>query len=225
MLGWHFVTNDKRLGYGDGRIVAVGKTYTVPKNRPLEFCEYGLHASKRLIDALQYAPGSVICRVELSDRVIHGDDKAVGYKRRVIAMIEGEKVLHEFACRAAEYALTFVKNPDPRSIAAIQAKRDWLLCKINDCQLAAARDAARDAAGDAAWAAAGNAALAAAGNAALAAAWDAARDAARGAARGAARAAARGAARGAAWAAAWNKLNEILTEIVNAKIRNAGGGA
>ena len=35
-------------------------------------------------------------------------------------------ILHEFACRCAEYALSFVDNPDPRSIAAIEAKRKWL---------------------------------------------------------------------------------------------------
>ena len=32
-------------------------------------------------------------------------------------------ILHEFACRCAEYALSFVESPDPRTIAAIEAKR------------------------------------------------------------------------------------------------------
>ena len=35
-------------------------------------------------------------------------------------------VLHEFACRCAEEAPKLVKNPDPRSVAAIEAKRRWL---------------------------------------------------------------------------------------------------
>ena len=64
-------------------------------------------------------------------------------------------ILHEFACRCAEYALSFVASPDPRSIAAIEAKRKWLRGEITDAELAAAWDAARaaasDAAGDAAW--------------------------------------------------------------------------
>ena len=64
-------------------------------------------------------------------------------------------ILHEFACRCAEYALSFVDNPDPRSIAAIEAKRKWLRGEITDAELyaawAAARDAARAAARDAAW--------------------------------------------------------------------------
>lgn len=84
-------------------------------------------------------------------------------------------ILHEFACRCAEYALSFVDNPDPRSIAAIDAKRKWLRGEIKDKELRAAMAAA--------WAAAS----AAAGDAARAAArsteWAAARDAAGAAAR------------------------------------------
>ena len=72
-------------------------------------------------------------------------------------------ILHEFACRCAEYALSFVESPDPRSIAAIEAKRKWLRGEITDAELDsahyaamyAARDAvlaaAQDTARDAAW--------------------------------------------------------------------------
>lgn len=83
-------------------------------------------------------------------------------------------ILHEFACRCAEYALSFVDNPDPRSIAAIDAKRKWLRGEITDKEL----DAARAAAWDAAWDAARDAARAAAMAAAWAAEWDAELDAA-----------------------------------------------
>ena len=75
-------------------------------------------------------------------------------------------ILHEFACRCAEYALSFVDNPDPRSIAAIEAKRKWLRGEIKDEELRAAWAAARAAAGAAARAAA------------MAATWDAVRDSA-----------------------------------------------
>ena len=118
-------------------------------------------------------------------------------------------VLHEYACRCAEYALTFVREPDSRSIAAIEAKRKWLRGEISNDDLTAARaaawDAAWDAACDAAWAA-----------------WDAACDAAYDAAWDAAQAAARAA--DAAWAAydaAWDAarghdvklLKELLREV------------
>ena len=63
-------------------------------------------------------------------------------------------ILHEFACRCAEYALSFVDNPDPRSIAAIEAKRKWLRGEITNKELYAAQVAAEDAAEDAAQAAA-----------------------------------------------------------------------
>ena len=55
-------------------------------------------------------------------------------------------ILHEFACRCAEYALSFMESPDPRSIAAIEAKRKWLRGEIADAELDAACDIARDAA-------------------------------------------------------------------------------
>ena len=130
-------------------------------------------------------------------------------------------ILHEFACRCAEKALSLFKDPDPRSIEAIRVKRLWLKGEATNEDLAAAwaaawdatraaarasaRDAARAAAWAAAWAAARAAAWAAAWNATRAAAWDAAR------------AAEWDAARAAAWAAAeeWQiaTLREMLAEV------------
>ncbi len=123
------------------------------------------------------------------------------------------ELLHEFACRCAEYALTFVENPDPRSVAAIEAKRAWLRGEITDDELAAVRDAAWDAARAAAWGAAGAAAGAAwgaAGDVARAAAWGAAGDVARAAAWAAAGDVARAAARDAAW----DREVEMLVELI-----------
>ena len=70
-------------------------------------------------------------------------------------------VLHEFACRCAERALTSAKATDERSWTAIKVKRLWLKGEATDAELAAAWGAA----GDAAWAARA-AARAAAGGAA-----------------------------------------------------------
>ena len=100
-------------------------------------------------------------------------------------------ILHEFACRCAEYALSFVKNPDPRSIAAIEAKRKWLRGEISNDDLTAAWAAAARAAADAA--------------ARAAAAW---------AANAAANAAAWAAACDAAWTAAREHEVEILRELL-----------
>ena len=66
-------------------------------------------------------------------------------------------ILHEFACVCAEYALTLIDDPDPRSIKAIEVKRAWMRGEATDSELDAARDAAWDAssaamdASDAAW--------------------------------------------------------------------------
>ena len=124
-------------------------------------------------------------------------------------------VLHEYACRCAEYALTFVREPDSRSIAAIEAKRKWLRGEISNDDLTAAQTAAwaaADAAAcDAAWDAV-RAVRAAACDAACdawAAAWAAADAAARAAAD-----AADAAARAAADAAALEHEVEILRELL-----------
>lgn len=83
-------------------------------------------------------------------------------------------MLHEFACRCAERALTQAGVTDRCSWDAIEAKRGWLRGNVSDEELHAARDAAlhaardaaldaeRDAAWYAAWYAARSAALAAA---------------------------------------------------------------
>lgn len=48
-------------------------------------------------------------------------------------------LLHEYACRCADYALSKIDNPDPRSIRAVEAKRKWLRGEISDEELAATR--------------------------------------------------------------------------------------
>ena len=71
-------------------------------------------------------------------------------------------LLHEFACRCAEWALSFIDSPDPSSFEVIRVKRRWMAGDATDRELAAAEDAAwaaaLAAAGDAAWAAAEDAA-------------------------------------------------------------------
>ena len=148
-----------------------------------------------------------------------------------------EKVSRLMAADFAEEVLPIfeAKYPkDTRPREAVRAARDHANGKIDDKDLAAARDAAGAAAGDAAWAAAraaaGDAAWAAARAAARDAAWAAAKDlaAARAAARDAARAAARAAAKDlaaardaagdaagdAARAAAWDAARDAQSKII-----------
>jgi len=192
MRAWHFIEEDRKLGYNDNRVVEVGETYSLLKGKP-ELCRNGMHGSVRLIDALSLGRGPVCCRVDITGDIQKSDDKLVGKHRKVLWMFDATNVLHEFACREAEDALKLVEKPDPRSVAAIEAKRKWLRGDISDDELEAAALAAALAAWAAAWAA-------------TLAAWAAtfaARAAAR-ASRAAAEAAAEAAAKGARAArAAW----------------------
>jgi len=84
--GFYFSPNNRRLAHGDNRVIRGGRTHKV-SGRIIP-CTNGLHASVSLIDALGYAAGSILYRVELSgDVVAHGSpvDKHAASMRRYIA--------------------------------------------------------------------------------------------------------------------------------------------
>ena len=85
-------------------------------------------------------------------------------------------ILHEFACRCAERALSRVKNPDPRLFEGIETKRAWLRGEITNQELADALESTWCATNDVKWDAAQDAAQNAV-YAARNAAWCAAQDA------------------------------------------------
>ena len=198
ILAWYFLPDDRKLRYAPYTPVEPGQVLRV--EGPLELCRRGLHASIRPLDALRYAPGSIVCRVEMGGDILHGDDKLCASERKTLWVADATNALHEFACLCAERELLrrrrAGREPDKRCWAAIEAKRAWLRGEIDDEALAAAADAAWDAA---------RAARAAADTAAEAAAWAAAR-----AAVGAAVDAAMAAAWAAAWAAARAEQNAEL---------------
>ena len=166
--GWHFVNDTLR----DGRPVPPDGEW-LEHDGALVMCESGLHASERLIDALRYAPGSTICRVEVDGEILHDDDKLVAMRRRILWRVDGEAVLRAFARWCALEAAHLWDMPS--------LVREYLETGDEDLRAAAsaaARAAASAAARGAAWAAARDAG--AASWAAWAASW-AARAAARGA--------------------------------------------
>ena len=184
VLAWHFVSSDRRLGYGDNREVAAGKTYIAPEG-DLKLCKHGMHASIDPLDALGFAPSPIVCRVLCWGEIERGDDKLVARRRKVIWMSDATDTLREFARWCALQVIDLWDAPD--------VVRRYLETGAEDL-----RSAARDAAWDAVWAAAWSAR-----DAARDAAWDAVRSAARDAARDAARAWDAARARNAAWAATW----------------------
>ena len=160
LLAWHFVGDDRRLR--DGRDLVVGEW--LRHDGKLEMCASGLHASKRAIDALQYAPGSIITLCEIGGEIIRDTDKLVASARRPLFALNIEQELMEFA-RVCALDMLHLCNPQPDPVV-----REWL--ETGDPDL---RSAARSAAWSAAWSAA---AWSAAWSAARSAAWSAARSAA-----------------------------------------------
>lgn len=163
MLAWHFLPADMRLANGDRRLVVDGETLTVEGEVVL--CKRGLHASESPLDALVWAQGPVLCRVELSGTIVRDIDKAAASSRTCVWHVDATKALRRFAVacarRALEHECAAGREPDLRSWAACDVAERHARGDATDDELAAARDAAWyaawdvwDAAVDAAWASA-----------------------------------------------------------------------
>jgi hypothetical protein len=192
VLAWHFIGASRKLQYdADSLVVEPGYIYSIAKDETPVPCECGMHGSRRAIDALQFAPGPVVCRVRIWGDVREEKDKLVGRHREVLWMADATEALH----RMSVWAVRNTPLPDgrkawdlltdERSRRAIEVKELWIDGKATDAELDAARSAAWSAAWDAAWAAAWSAAWSAAWAATWSAAWDAASEAASEAAWGA----------------------------------------
>lgn len=108
MLAWHFLKNNCRCGYGSLGVIKPGQTVKLKPGAEPILCRRGFHASKRLLDALFYAPGDVLCRVKLGGKIINGDDKVVASERTVIWMGNVEEIL--FHALLNEYEATLIKD-------------------------------------------------------------------------------------------------------------------
>lgn len=160
-IAYHF-TGDKLR---DGRpIPPIGEWLT--HDGPCEMCRSGLHASRHPFDALQYAPGDTLHRVEVDEIVHEQGDKLVCRRRRILASIDATELLRELARWCALQVSDLSDAPE--------VMRRYLETGDESLRIAArdARAAAWDA-WDAAWDAR---------DTATGAAWDAASAVARGAA-------------------------------------------
>ena len=192
-LYYHFTSNKLR----DGRPIPPTNEWLVHEGEVI-ICTSGLHASEQPYDALQYAPGHILHRVELDDVIDTQDDKVVARRRKIVATIDAAELLHAFARKQALSVIHLWNCP--------AITKQYL--ETGDVSMQyAAQNAARSAA-DAAW------------SAAQYAAWRAARSAARYAAQSAAQYAAQNAARSAADAAqsaadaAWSAIREQFNAVV-----------
>ncbi len=145
-LAWHFVGDTLRDGSPIPDNGAV-----LQHEGPLEMCASGLHASKRIRDALWYAPGGTICRVRLSGERLGDADKIVAAERKIIWRVNGEDLLREFARACALDVIDLWDAPDiVREF--LETGNEELRAAAWDAAWAAAWDAARDAAWAAVWA-------------------------------------------------------------------------
>jgi hypothetical protein len=201
VLAWHFCGSTLR----DGRSIP-RKGAWLKHEGPVEMCAAGLHASRRLIDALTYAPGNNLCRVECRKIEAEQDGTLVCRERKIIARFDAEELLwrasRKFALDvihlwdAPAVVVKFLKTGDPSLRAAA-----WDVA--GDVTRAAAWDVAGDVTRAAAWDVARDAAWAAAGDVTRAAAWAVAWDVARDVAGDV--------TRPAAWDVAREKQNRWLT--------------
>ena len=143
IFAWHFTRDTLR----DGRpIPAIGEW--LEHEGDVVMCESGLHASARILDALDYAPGNMIHRVECDDIVQRHKDKLVCRRRRIIATFDGEDLLRNFARFATWTVLPLWDAPDV-VVAYVLSGDEKMRCAAYDAAYDAACAAARAAAYDA----------------------------------------------------------------------------
>lgn len=140
---YHFVGSTLR----DGRPVPPDGAW-LEHSGPLELCESGLHASEHPFDALRYAPGSTLCRVECDGEILRGGDKLVCSRRRIVARIDATSLLRSYA-RWCALSVAHLWECPPVVREYLEGGSE----PLRDAARAAARAAARDAARAAAWAA------------------------------------------------------------------------
>ena len=114
MRAWHFVGKTLR----DGSPVPADGVWLPVIADPV-LCERGYHASVDAFDALKYAPGDVLCLVELRGTIVQGSDKVVASERMIVARFDAADMLRYFA---RMQALSVVDRWD-----APQVVLDWLM--------------------------------------------------------------------------------------------------
>lgn len=234
MKAYYFAAEDRKLRYGDGRKIVVGETHTVDiTEKPLNLCNWGLHASVKPLDALNYAPGSILYVVELSGQIVEGNGKVCAEHRTYLTELDAEELLREFARRQALINIEKIKP------YCSDVDYDIIITylKTGTAELARSALLAAELARSAAWSVK-SAVWTAAWSAAESAAWSAksAAESARSTAwsvKSAAWSAARSAAWSTAWSAAesarsaeeseseaWSAAGEMLEDMINLALKD-----
>lgn len=155
MKAWHFVGDKLR----DERDVPADGVKLV-HDGAVVLCKSGLHASLDAFDALDYAPGNILCEVECNGEIVCGLDKLVCSERTIIRRVDFTEALQEFARSEAlkvvhlwdadEITLQYLRTGDEtlrehaRVVAEQFAQEAWFT--VDTVRAAWAAEAARIAA-------------------------------------------------------------------------------
>ena len=144
MKAYHFLNQNMRSGFGDEPAWTVGEERTWA-GKTLKLCERGYHHSPSPYDALQYAPGSMLCEVEVSKPVEQDASKGVSWTRKLLSARDISVELRIFACDCAERALLREREagrePDPSTWDALRVARLYADGKASKGELMDAADA------------------------------------------------------------------------------------
>jgi len=132
ILAWHFLNDDGSYCYGNGKPRPGGTETVSIDKRPLKLYYWGLHASRNIIDALGFARGCLLRRVELGGEMVKYRDEVCATRRHELWRMDITNILHEFACWCAERAVKRLPEPYPQFENALKTKRAWLRGECND---------------------------------------------------------------------------------------------
>jgi len=105
--GFHFVGAKLRDGSPvppDGEWLCV--------TSPLKMCGHGLHGSPTAFEALQYAPGTVLCWCEFGGNILRGTDKFCAESRRILARFDATEILRAHARQSALSVIHLWRAPE-----------------------------------------------------------------------------------------------------------------
>lgn len=142
VYGWHFLYEGHKLR--DGTTAPKNGEWLKVKNPVI--CKRGLHGSLTPYDALQYAPGPILCLCEFSKPADQHDDKFVSSRRRIIARMDATEMLRYYARMQALSVIHCWDAPD--------VVLDYLMTGdkyIRSAAWSATRAAAMEEAWSAAW--------------------------------------------------------------------------